>query len=353
MRRLVGTVLALALGLTAASTPAAAAGVAGTPNDPLYGAQWGLKQIHAEQAWAFSRGRRQVIAIVDTGVDLSHPDLRTKLVPGATFLNCPDKRNGCGSGSWLDGDEALASPHGTHVAGIAAAVTNNAIGIAGVAPRARIMPVKVLDDDGGNFAEVAAGIRWAADHGADVINLSLGALPGVQALPIVGIEDDAKRAIGYAVRKGVVVVAAAGNESASICGEPAVNANALCVVATDRLEGRAGYSNFGLNQELNVVAAPGGAAFLFCEDDIVSSVPAGTESDCGEDTPGYDFFAGTSMATPHVAGVAALLSAQARSVHEVYEVLRETARTPGTGERGVFTPVYGWGIVDAEGAVAA
>jgi subtilisin family serine protease len=95
--------------------------------------------------------------------------------------------------------------------------------------------VKVLTDEGGSFEEVAAGIRWAADHGADVINLSLGALPGVQALQLVRILDDAKRAIAYAVGKGVVVVAAAGNDFASICGEPAFNPRALCVVATDRL----------------------------------------------------------------------------------------------------------------------
>lgn len=110
------------------------------------------------------------------------------------------------------------------------------------------MPVKVLTDAGGSFEEVASGIRWAADHGADVINLSLGALPGVQALVLVGELDDAKQAINYAVSRGVVVVAAAGNDFASICGEPGFSPNALGVVATDRNEARAAYSNFAVNQ---------------------------------------------------------------------------------------------------------
>jgi serine protease len=348
--------LLVALTALAVGAPMSTAGAAAPPNDTYYDLQWGPRQIHAEQAWATSTGKGQVIAVVDSGVDLAHPDLRRKLVGGATFTGCADAPNGCGDGDWESGATTEApSPHGTHVAGIAAAVTDNGTGIAGVAPAAKLMPVKVLTDEGGTFEEVAAGIRWAADNGADVINLSLGALPGVQALPLVGELDDAKRAINYAVSKGVVVVAAAGNDFLSICGEPAFNPNALCVAATDRLEGRASYSNFAIDQDLNVVAAPGGAAFLACEDDVISTVPAGAEGICSEivGTPGYDFYAGTSMATPHVAGVAALLTAQGRDVFQVYDVLKNTARTPGLELRGTYTPVYGWGIVDAEAAVAA
>ncbi|HEU0077153.1 MAG TPA: S8 family serine peptidase [Longimicrobiaceae bacterium] len=328
-------------------------------NDEHFGLQWGLRQIGAPAAWSVSTGRKQVIAIVDTGVDLGHPDLQAKLVPGATFTGCADT-GPCGNGDWKSGTpEAQAEgfhPHGTHVAGIAAAITGNGRGIAGVAPAAKIMPVKVLTDSGGSFPEIAAGIRWAADNGADVINLSLGALPGVQLLPFAGELADAKNAINYAVSKGVVVVAAAGNDFASICGEPSFSPNALCVVATDSLEQRAAYSNFALQQNLNVVAAPGGAALLSCAEDIISTVPVEAEGTCTGTlgTPGgYDVMAGTSMAAPHVAGVAALLTAQGRDVFQVYEVLKRTARTPVTGLRGFFTPTHGYGIVDAAAAVAA
>jgi serine protease len=215
------------------------------------------------------------------------------------------------------------------------------------------MPVKVLTEAGGSFEEVAAGIRWATDHGADVINLSLGAQPGVQALEITGVAADARAAIDYAYAHGVVVVAAAGNDFASVCGSPGWNAHALCIVATDSREARAAYSNFPVQEGMNVVAAPGGAAVLSCEDDIISTVPSGSEGTCGAGRPGYDFYAGTSMATPHVAGVAALLTAEGRNVDAVYSVLKSTARTPVTGSRGTFTPTYGYGIVDAAAAVAA
>ncbi|MCW3818558.1 S8 family serine peptidase [Micromonospora sp. DR5-3] len=346
IRLLTGAAVATTL-VAAVATPAQAA-----TNDPLYDKQWALRQINAEQAWATSTGAGVVIAVVDTGVDLGHPDLSAKLVPGATFVDCGP--TSCGNGDWRgpNGTADAGDEHGTHVAGIAAAATGNGVGVAGVAPDAKIMPIKVLEAGSGSFADIAAGIRYAADHGAKVINLSLGALPGLQALTLTGLESDATAAIAYAQTKGVAVVAAAGNETAPLCDTPAWEAGALCVTATDRNEVKAWYANLGVKTDLKAVAAPGGAGLVSCDDDVWSSVPVGTGSaGCGQGN--YDAYAGTSMATPAVSGVAALLFAQGRSLDNVYSVLMSTARTPVLGLRGVYSPVYGWGIVDAQAAVAA
>ncbi|MGR6319532.1 S8 family serine peptidase [Micromonospora soli] len=345
-RLLAGAAVATAL-VAGTATPAQAA-----VNDPLSAKQWGLRQIHADQAWTTSTGAGVVIAVVDTGVDLSHPDLSGKLVPGATFVDCGP--TSCGNGDWRgpDGTADAGDEHGTHVAGIAAAATGNGVGVAGVAPDAKIMPIKVLEAGSGSFADIAAGIRYAADHGAKVVNLSLGAQPGSQALTLTGLEADVTAAIAYAQTKGVAVIAAAGNETAPLCDTPAWEAGALCVTATDRNEVKAWYSNLGVKTDLKAVAAPGGAGLVNCDDDVWSSVPVGTGSaGCGQ--ANYDAYAGTSMATPAVSGVAALLVAQGRSLDNVYAVLMSTARTPVVGLRGVYSPLYGWGIVDAQAAVAA
>src|SRR5207247_723489 len=126
------------------------------------------------------------------------------------------------------------------------AATNTGVGLAGAAPDAKMLAIRSLDANGGSFEEIAAGVRWATDHGADVINLSLGALPGVQALVITGLVSDVQDAIAYARSKGVVVVAAAGNETAPLCDTPGSDDGALCVVATDKRELHAAYSNFGI-----------------------------------------------------------------------------------------------------------
>jgi len=171
-------------------------------NDEYYELQWGPKQINAEEAWATATGAGQVISIVDTGIDLDHPDLAGKIVGGATFTGCADS-GPCGNGDWESGppeaQEEGHHPHGTHVAGSAAAITGNGIGIAGVAPEADMLAVKVLTNEGGSFEEIAAGIRWSVDNGADVINMSLGALPGVQALTITGLISETREAVDYAV----------------------------------------------------------------------------------------------------------------------------------------------------------
>ena len=341
-----------AAALTAVAVGAAPASAA--TNDPLYAKQYGPQQVRAEQAWATSTGAGTVIAVIDSGVDLGHQDLAGKLVPGATFVDCASS---CGNGDWKgpDGVGQPADNHGTHVAGIAAAATNNGIGIAGVAPDAKVMPVKVLEDGSGSFEDIASGIRFAADNGADVINMSLGGTQGYQALVITGVITDVQDAIDYAVSKGVAVIAAAGNDSVPLCNTPGFDEGVVCVVATDKRELRSAYSSGPIRPDLNSVAAPGGSLLPVCGEDIVSTVPEGTSNRgtaCGYGST-YDEMAGTSMASPHVAGVAALLAAQGRSVQGIYDALTSTGRTPGANARGVFTPTHGYGIVDAAAAVAS
>ena len=349
MRRARTTVLAALSGLVVAGgllvSPADA-----TTSDPLRPQEWGLDQVHAEQAWSRTTGTGVVVAVVDSGVDLTHPDLKANLVPGATFIACGTTP--CGNGDWKgpDGVGQELDTHGTHVSGTIAAVTDNGIGVAGVAPNAKIMPIKSLEDGSGSFEDIALGIRYAVDHGADVVNMSLGAMPGVQALTLTGVETSVSDAIAYAESKGVLVVAAAGNESFPVCDTPSFEPGALCVTATTRDELPAYYSNGAIKPDTDSLAAPGGAGLVFCEDDIVSTVPLGTgNATCGQSD--YDYYAGTSMATPHVSGVAALLFAQGRTLDNVKAALLDTARTPGIGT-GVFTPSYGHGIVDADAATA-
>ena len=334
--------LTLAAGLLVAPAQA-------TTNDPLRAQQWGLDQIHAEDAWTSTTGSGVVVAVVDSGVDLTHPDLKANLVPGATFIECGP--NPCGNGDWKgpDGVGQDNDAHGSHVSGIIAAVTGNGIGVAGVAPDAKIMPIKALEDGSGSFEDIAAGIRYAADHGADVINMSLGAVPGAQALSLTGLDTSVTDAIAYADSKGVLVVAAAGNESVPVCDSPSFDPGAICVTSTTREETPSWFSNGAIKPDMMAVAAPGGAGLLFCEDDIVSTVPQGMGSAaCGQSD--YDYYAGTSMATPQVAGVAALLFAQGRTLDNVKSALIDTARTPGLGT-GLYTTSYGHGIVDAAAAV--
>ena len=352
-----GALAATAAAALATGAALAAPATAAETGDPLAPQQWGLDQVRAPAAWTTSTGAGATIAVLDSGVDLDHEDLRSKVLAGANFVGCAED-GPCGNGDWEQGGEA-GDPHGTHVAGIAAAATGNGIGIAGTAPDATILPVRVLGPEGGTFEEIAAGIRYAADQGADVISMSLGALPGVQALSITGVVGETQEAILYAREKGSVVVAAAGNDfQVPLCGTPAFDAGALCVTATDKREAPAAYSNWGVNQDVASVAGPGGSLggqAGLCGEDVLSTVPAGTSylgEDCGFGSS-YDEYAGTSMATPAVSGVAALLTAMGLTDDQVVDVLLSTSRQPVGDVRGVFTPNYGWGIVDAVAATQA
>jgi thermitase len=237
----------------------------GSPDDPGFVNQWGMVKVQAPQAWDVTVGSPSInIAILDTGVDLDHPDLADKLISNINFSN---------SGTTDD-----VYGHGTHVAGIAAAMIDNGIGVAGLGYTSTIMNVKVLSDVGaGAYSWIASGIIWAADNGAEVINMSLGGSSNSSTL-----ED----AINYAWSKGVVVVAAAGNSGDSTPMYPAYYTSCIAVAATDANDARASWSNYG---DWVDAAAPGVSVYSTLRDN------------------GYGYKSGTSMASPHVAGLAALV----------------------------------------------
>ena len=160
----------------------------------------------------------------------------------------------------MDGVGQDLDAHGTHVSGIVAAVTNNRLGVAGTAPGAKVMPIKSLEDGSGSFTDIANGIRYAVDHGADVVNLSLGATPGTQALTITGLIADVDKAIAYAGSKGVLVVAAAGNETLPGLRHPVLRRRRAVRHLDHRVRRpRAGSPTAAIKPDLNSVAAPGGA----------------------------------------------------------------------------------------------
>jgi subtilisin family serine protease len=351
----VAALLAPAIASHAASYDDAACRGPAVPwtNDPCAGQQWGITATQAQRAWAFTRGSGIVVAVVDTGADFSHPDLSSNLIPVSGSNLVENTAYRCPFQSPLETPKPTASAalaqddngHGTHVSGTIAARTGNGRGVAGLAPAARVLPVKVLDADGaGEDRDVARGICFAVDHGAKIVNLSLGT-DTVGTLLVAGQPQDTNRAIAYAYSKGAAVIVAAGNEGFPICEYPANDAKALCVGSVDRRDVKSHFSNFGSG--LGVVAPGGLGSLVFCEDDedIWSTVLPGAGGDCAND--GYETFAGTSMATPHVSAIAALIASRygARATPQfIYGRLKNTADDLGPAGPD---PAYGYGRVNA------
>jgi serine protease len=292
------------------------------PNDPLYSQQWNLRAIRMPEAWEISQGEGVTVAVVDTGVTRV-PDLaQTEFVKGYDFVDD-------------DEDPTDLNGHGTHVAGTLAQSTNNALGVAGVAFKAKIMPVRVLDANGfGSLSDVVEGIRYAVDHGATVINLSLGSRASARLM---------EEAVAYAHSKGVTVVAAAGNENSSQVSYPARYPHVIAVSATGPDGTKAPYSNYGVGVD---IAAPGGAK---TPEHPEYGILQQTINRRNPDEPVFAYFQGTSMAAPHVAGVAALIQAQGIKDPDKVEAILKMSAAPVPGDKQNF---YGAGLLDAARALA-
>jgi subtilisin family serine protease len=314
------------------------------PDDPYYSVQWGLHAIEAERAWTESKGRGAVVAVVDTGVDRNHPDLAGRLLTGRDFVdddNDPQDRNG----------------HGTMVAGIVAASTDNDRGVASVAPHASILPVRVLDQDGtGTSEDVADGIRWAVDHGADVVNLSLaqeGEESGVGLLPDELLRHPAVGdAIEDAARAGATVVIAAGNDTGGGKGETAYDATvpgSMVVGASTVEDRRAAYSNYGKGLDL---LAPGGGSATDASDGACTEETSIVSTWWNPQTQKsqYGGGCGTSMAVAFASGVAAMLHARGFPNDQVVKRILQNA--DDVGAQGRDDPT-GYGRLNAARAVGA
>lgn len=304
------------LALVAAWILLAALPAGARTEDPLYDQLWGLRRIGAEAAWEHSRGAGVVIAVVDTGIDLEHPDLKDQLVPGMTVVG--------------QGDPDDEHGHGSLIAGIAAASSGNGEGISGVAPEAKILPIRVFDSAGSaTSSRVARAIRFAVDA-ADrrraklVLNLSFvgpsepqAVVEGDPGSAIFG-DEAVKRAISDAAAAGAVVVTAAGNEAApQTAFDPPSHQGIIVVGASDKDDRCTAFTNYGPGLD---ILAPGIG--------ILS-----TYWNAPEDRSGYAYADGTSMAVPFVAGAAALLMAAGLDNVETVDRLLETARGPGVSCR--------------------
>jgi subtilisin family serine protease len=302
-----------------------------TPDDTYWDVQWGPQMVRAPAAWNINTGSPDVVvAVLDTGIDRSHGDLTGQLWINSgemadNFLD--DDGNGyvddvngwsfIGDSAWIDDDHG----HGTHVSGTIAARGNNGQGIAGMAWGSRVMVVKVLDENGdGYYSGLAAGLRYAVDNGARVANLSLGGSSPSQML---------QDAVNYAHARGLLIVASSGNTNRAV-QYPGACDNVLAVAASTSDDKRATYSCYGPELDLT---APGSSVFSTCVGG------------------NYCYKSGTSMAAPHVAGLAALVYAQrpAFSPDQVAQLLQNTAQDMGEPGWDQYT---GWGRIDAYRALS-
>ena len=303
------------------------------PNDPYYHLQWHFPKIQMERAWDISTGTGVTIAVLDTGVAYEDylsfrraPDLvGTTFVPGYDFVNNDAHPND---------DEG----HGTHVCGTIAQTTNNGIGVAGIAFNAKIMPVKVLNATGrGPTDRIVNGIVWAANNGAVIINLSLGGPNPSQA-----VED----AVNDAYNQGVTVIASSGNDDGPV-GYPAAYSHVIAVGAIRYDETRAYYSNYG--PELDFVAPGGDVTVDQNGDGYGDGVLQQTFASGNPTNFGYYFSDGTSMAAPHVSGVAALLYAAGyTSPDQIEQRLVSSAKDLGPSG---WDQEYGYGLIQAASAL--
>ncbi|MBA3502489.1 MAG: S8 family peptidase [Myxococcota bacterium] len=310
----------------------------GYPNDPQFKFQWHMNQIGMKEAWKLADGNGVIVAVLDTGVGYGNHDKFHLLedLEGVTFVK-PYNFVGNNKNAYDD------HGHGSHVTGTIAQVTNNGKGVTGIARNVQIMPLKVLSAGGsGSVGGIADAIRYAADNGAKVINMSLGGPYPSKAL---------KKAVEYAHGKGVTVICAAGNESKSKVGYPAAYPGAVAVSATQYDEDITFYSNYGKDID---IAAPGGNTRVDQNGDGMNDGVLQNTIEIGNPKKsGYFGFMGTSMASPHVAGVAALVVGEGVTDPAMVEkVLKDSARKPGNGKK-YSSDRYGAGIVDAPAAVKA
>lgn len=298
--------------------------------------QYGDTMVKAPEAWDKLKSENTEtvrVAVIDSGIDPTHPDLEGKVLPGTTIIN----ENASGNKYADDGKDDHG--HGTHVAGIIAATINNNFGINGISGNVdvELLPVKVLNDSGsGSTYDVVEGIKYAADHGASILNMSLGSNSWS------AIEADAVR---YAQNKGCLIIAAAGNDSIDVADEyPASYDGVISVGSVTATEERSYFSNYG---ETLDVSAPGSSIVSTIPKKIAMEQRAQGAAVYGDDKEGYYIsWSGTSMATPHVVGVAALYKALHPEVTgaDIGSLLMSTARDVGNVGKDIET---GSGIVDA------